>query len=91
MPEGLNKSIKMYKIKQQYIDYPALITKGVNGRVNLLGKVIKQVIPATDKKPLREIIIPAASQEDLKWHFDNGSAYVEKVDKQDNKIDTKDK
>lgn len=55
-----------YKIHPRFAKHPALI-RTVNGKaVNLKDEPIKKIVPATRKDSAYEVIIPAATQEELK-------------------------
>lgn len=75
----------MYKLKDIYTVKGDLITFVPEGRVrvpvNIGGRDLKRIIPASQREPRREIIVRAATQSDLEFLFKEGNRFIEQVDK----------
>ncbi len=70
----------IYRIKAQYKHHEVLVTTVADEKVvNIAGKEVKKVYEATPKSLKREVIIPAATQEELKYAFDQGNELIEYV------------
>ena len=70
----------MYQIKKQYQNYQMLITH-IDGRVvNLTGVDVKKIILPTANAIGKEVLIPGATQKDLKAAFESGNECIEKVE-----------
>lgn len=72
----------MYRVKQKYADREALNVIVSKRWINLVGtQESKQVIPATEVVPRKEIIFHVPTQKDLEILFKKGSIYIEEYDK----------
>lgn len=69
-----------YKVKDQFLSAGPLFTQ-VNGKtVALVGGPLDVEIPASFNSPASVRKVPAATQEDLKWLFEQGCSQVEKME-----------
>ena len=69
-----------YKLKDIFASKDVLVTTVDGDAVNLAGKMIKRIVPATNKLPQHEKIIRAATQADLEKVYNRGSKYIERVE-----------
>ena len=73
----------MYKIKDQYLYKGDLISlveeNGSRVPVNIAGRELKRIIPATSRTPKKEVIVRAATQSDLEFLYNQKNKFVEKV------------
>lgn len=69
-----------YRIKNEYLRFPALVTVIGGEAVNLKGQELKKVIPATKKAVERIQLVRGATQKDLETAFNNGDPCVERYE-----------
>lgn len=68
----------LYRVKATYLDQYAELVTQVNERsVTLHGQPMTRSIVSSANRPGREIVIQPASQEDLKFLFNEGHPFIE--------------
>lgn len=74
----------MYKLKEKYAEKGDMISilpsENGNVSVNLNGRDIKCIVPATFKDAQKERLIRAATQKELKYLYDRGSRLIEFIE-----------